>query len=171
MPIGTPFHVRTSELCTSLFFKDWAGYHAVCSYDTCHEREYYALRQSAGLIDISPLFKYEVCGKDAAALLSRVTVRDITKLGVNRCSYLCWCDDDGKMLDDGQTIPCRVTVYPMVVERLKRRWKERKERKRHWFAPKEAAQLVAEPDLSDLLRKLDKRSGHRTQIEKLLKEV
>ena len=79
--------------------------------------------------------------------------------------------DYGKMLDDGQTIPCRVTVYPMVVERLKRRWKERKERKRHWFAPKEAAQLVAEPDLSDLLRKLDKRSGHRTQIEKLLKEV
>ena len=101
MPIGTPFHVRTSELCTSLFFKDWAGYHAVCSYDTCHEREYYALRQSAGLIDISPLFKYEVCGKDAAALLSRVTVRDITQLDVNRCSYLCWCDDEGKVLDDG----------------------------------------------------------------------
>lgn len=86
----------------------------------------------------------------------------VSKRAIGRYDY-------GKVLDDAQTIHCRVTVYPMVVERLKRRWKERKERKRHWFAPKEAAQLVAEPDLSDLLRKLDKRSGHRAQIEKLLK--
>ena len=101
MPIGTPFHQRTSELCTSLFYKDWAGYYTVCSYDTCHEREYYALRNAAGLIDVSPLYKYEVYGKDAAAFLSRVMVRDISKLQVGRCSYLCWCDDYGKVLDDG----------------------------------------------------------------------
>jgi len=101
MPIGTPFHQRTSELCTSLFFKDWAGYHTVCSYDTSHEREYYALRNAAGLIDVSPLFKYEVYGKDAAAFLSRVMVKDITRLEVGRCAYLCWCDDHGKVLDDG----------------------------------------------------------------------
>ncbi|MGI9248170.1 MAG: aminomethyltransferase family protein [Woeseiaceae bacterium] len=101
MPIGTPFHSRTSELCTSLFYKDWAGYYTVCSYDTCHEREYYALRNTAGLIDVSPLFKYDVYGKDAAAFLSRVMVKDISKLGVGRCTYLCWCDDHGKVLDDG----------------------------------------------------------------------
>jgi aminomethyltransferase len=101
MPIGTPFHPRTSELCTSLFYKDWAGYYTVCSYDTCHEREYYALRNAAGLIDVSPLFKYEVYGKDAAAFLSRVMARDINKLEVGRCTYLCWCDDKGKVLDDG----------------------------------------------------------------------
>ena len=101
MPIGTPFHLRTSELCTSLFYTDWAGYYTVSSYDTSHEREYYALRNAAGLIDVSPLFKYEVHGKDAAAFLSRVMVKDINKLGVGRCAYLCWCDDDGKVLDDG----------------------------------------------------------------------
>ena len=101
MPVGTPFHPRTVELCTSLFFKDWAGYHAVRSYDTCHEREYFALRHSAGLIDVSPLFKYEVRGNDAATLLSRVTVRDISRLNVGRATYLCWCDDAGKVLDDG----------------------------------------------------------------------
>ena len=101
MPIGTPFHARTSELCTSLFYKDWAGYYTVCSYDTCHEREYYALRNAAGLIDVSPLFKYEVYGKDAAKFLSRVMVKDINKLKVGRCTYLCWCDDNGKVLDDG----------------------------------------------------------------------
>ena len=101
MPIGTPFHPRTSELCTSLFYTDWAGYHTVSSYDTCHEREYYALRNAAGLIDVSPLFKYEVYGKDAAAFLSRVMVKDVSKLKVGRCTYLCWCDDHGKVLDDG----------------------------------------------------------------------
>jgi len=101
MPIGTPFHPRTSELCTSLFYKDWAGYHTVCSYDTGHEREYYALRNAAGLIDVSPMFKYDVYGKDAAAFLSRVMVKNINNLGVGRCTYLCWCDDHGKVLDDG----------------------------------------------------------------------
>jgi len=101
MPIGTPFHPRTSALCTSLFYTDWAGYHTVSSYDTCHEREYYALRNAAGLIDVSPLFKYEVYGKDAAAFLSRVMVKDVSKLKVGRCTYLCWCDDHGKVLDDG----------------------------------------------------------------------
>ena len=101
MPIGTPFHPRTSALCTSLFFKDWSGYYTVCSYDTCHEREYYALRNAAGLIDLSPLFKYEVYGKDAVAFLSRVMAKDINKLEVGRCTYLCWCDDHGKVLDDG----------------------------------------------------------------------
>ena len=83
MPIGTPFHPRTSELCTSLFYKDWAGYYTVCSYDTTHDREYYALRNAAGLIDVSPLFKYDICGKDATEFLSRVMVKDVSKLKVD----------------------------------------------------------------------------------------
>ena len=101
MPIPTPFHPRTSKLCTSYFWKDWSGYYAVRSYDTCHEREYHALRQAAGLIDVSPLHKYEVRGPDAGRLLARVMVRDVSKLRVGRVTYLCWCDDDGKVVDDG----------------------------------------------------------------------
>ncbi len=101
MPIPSPFHPRTSPLCTSLRWKDWAGYHAVCSYNTCHEREYYALRHAAGLIDVTSLFKYEVRGPGAAAFLARVMVKDIRKLAVGRVSYCCWCDERGKVLDDG----------------------------------------------------------------------
>ncbi len=101
MPVATPFHERTSSLCTSMFWKDWAGCYAVRSYDTCHEREYFALRHRAGLIDVSPLYKYEVRGPDAADLLSRVMVKDIRKLKVGRVTYLCWCDDEGKVADDG----------------------------------------------------------------------
>ncbi|GMG85380.1 NUDIX hydrolase [Paralimibaculum aggregatum] len=59
-----------------------------------------------------------------------------------------------KVLEDGSAIPCRVRVYPMVVERLKRRWKESGERTRRWFAPKAAARSVDESDLAALLRGL-----------------
>ncbi len=101
MPIPSPFHPRTSELCTSLRWKDWSGYHAVCSYDTCHDREYFAFRHAAGLMDVTPLHKYEVHGPDAAAFLGRVMVKDIPTLKVGQVTYCCWCDDRGKLLDDG----------------------------------------------------------------------
>ncbi len=101
MPIPSPFHERTRALCTSYRWKDWAGYAAVCSYDTTHDREYFAFRESAGLLDVSPLYKYEISGPDAAALLSRMVVRDVGKLAVGRVAYVCWCDDRGKVVDDG----------------------------------------------------------------------
>ena len=129
MPIGTPFHQRTSELCTSLFFTDWAGYHTVCSYDTCHEREYYALRNAAGLIDVSPLFKYEVRGKDAAAFLARVMARDITKLEVGRCAYTCWCDDHGKVLDDGTVFRLADTHFRVAAAEPSFAWLVRQSRR------------------------------------------
>ena len=101
MSLPTVFHSRTSRQCTSLHWKDWAGYFAVCSYGICHEPEYFALRHSAGLIDVSPLFKYEIRGAGAAEFLSRITVRDVRRLRQGRMVYLCWCDDDGKVIDDG----------------------------------------------------------------------
>ena len=82
-------------------WKDWAGYFAVCSYDAYHEREYFAFRHAAGLMDVTPLFKYEIQGPQAALFLSRVMVRNITKLKVGQVTYCCWCDDEGKVVDDG----------------------------------------------------------------------
>ena len=101
MPIPSPFHERTAPLCTSHRFKDWAGYLAVCSYDVTHDPEYFAFRHATGAIDVSPLYKYDVTGPDAARLLARMTVRDITRLKVGRVTYTCWCDDQGKVIDDG----------------------------------------------------------------------
>ncbi|MBR56701.1 MAG: hypothetical protein CMH54_01450 [Myxococcales bacterium] len=101
MPYPSPFHPRTQALCTSYRWKEWAGFYAVRSYDICHEREYNAFRQGAGVIDVTPLYKYDITGPDAAAFLSRVMVRNIKKLGMGRVVYLCWCDDDGKIIDDG----------------------------------------------------------------------
>ena len=101
MPIPSPFHDRTSKLCTSYKWTDWAGYAAVSSYNLPNDSEYYAIRHCAGLIDISPLFKYRITGPDAAAFLSRIMARDIKSTRIGRVTYCCWCDDSGKIIDDG----------------------------------------------------------------------
>jgi aminomethyltransferase len=101
MPVGSAFHERTLALCESLNYRDWAGYYAVSAYETHHEHEYNAIRNACALIDISPLFKYRVTGRDAAALINRVITRDASKLEVGQVCYTPWCDHEGKVIDDG----------------------------------------------------------------------
>ena len=101
MPVGTAFHERTLALCESLSYREWSGYYTVSVYETHHEHEYNAIRNSAALIDISPLYKYRVTGRDATRLVNRVIARDINKVAVDQVIYCCWCDPEGKVIDDG----------------------------------------------------------------------
>jgi aminomethyltransferase len=101
VPVGTPFHERTSALCTSLNYRDWAGYYTVSAYETHHEHEYNAIRNGAALIDISPLFKYLVTGPDSVALVDRVITRDATRLQHGQVVYTPWCNEHGQVMDDG----------------------------------------------------------------------
>jgi len=88
-------------LCESLNYREWSGYYTVGAYEMHHEHEYNAIRNSAALIDISPLFKYRVTGRDATKFVNRVISRDINKVSVDQVIYCCWCDPDGKVIDDG----------------------------------------------------------------------
>ncbi|MGZ8155025.1 MAG: aminomethyltransferase family protein [Burkholderiales bacterium] len=97
----TPFHARTAALCASHAWRRWAGYVVASSYELTHEREYHAIRSSAALLDVSPLYKYAIAGKDAARLLDRVVTRDVARSSVGQVLYTCWCDAAGKVLDDG----------------------------------------------------------------------
>jgi aminomethyltransferase len=101
VPVGTAFHERTLALCESLSYREWSGYYTVSVYETHHEHEYNAIRNSAALIDISPLFKYRVTGRDATKLVDRIIARDIHKVAVDQVIYCCWCDPQGKVIDDG----------------------------------------------------------------------
>jgi glycine cleavage system T protein (aminomethyltransferase) len=101
MPIGTAVHERTFALCESLNFREWSGYYAVSAYEAHHEHEYNAIRNAAALIDVSPLYKYLVRGRDAEKLVDRVITRDATKLAVGQVYYTPWCDERGKVIDDG----------------------------------------------------------------------
>jgi aminomethyltransferase len=101
MPIGTPFHPRTAALCASHNWRTWSGYLAASSYDVMHDYEYHAIRNSAALIDVSPLYKYDLRGKDALKLVNRVITRDAAKCAVGQALYGCLCEDDGAVIQDG----------------------------------------------------------------------
>ncbi len=101
MPIGTAVHERTFALCESLNYREWSGYYAVSAYESHHEHEYNAIRNASALIDVSPLFKYIVSGRDAARLVDRMITRDVTKMQVGQVYYTPWCDEHGKVIDDG----------------------------------------------------------------------
>jgi aminomethyltransferase len=118
----TPFHERTSALCLPQNWRRWAGYFVVGSYDLTIDREYWAIRNSAALIDVTPLMKYMIRGKDAARLLDRVTTRNIQKLKVGQVYYTGWCNEEGKMIDDGTISRLEENLFRMTSADPNLRW-------------------------------------------------
>ena len=97
----TPFNSRTAPLSKAQNWRRWSGYLAASSYELHHDREYWAIRNSAALIDVSPLYKYGIEGPDAERFLDRVVTRDVTKCKLHQVLYTPWCAADGKVMDDG----------------------------------------------------------------------
>src|SRR2546423_5236610 len=122
MPIGTAFHDRTLALCESLSYREWSGYYAVSSYEAHHEHEYNAIRNAAALIDISPLFKYRLTGRDATRLVDRVVTRDMRKVKVGQVTYTAWCDEKGKVIDDGTVSRLAENTYRWTAADPSLRW-------------------------------------------------
>ena len=122
MPIGTAVHDRTLKLCESLSYREWSGYYAVSVYETHHEHEYNAIRNSAALIDVSPLFKYLVTGNDATRFVNRVITRDINKVSPGQVIYCCWCDEQGKVIDDGTISRLTDNTYRWTAADPSMRW-------------------------------------------------
>ncbi len=122
MPVGTAFHERTFPLCTSLNYREWSGYYTVSVYEVHHEHEYNAIRNACALIDISPLYKYLISGKDATKLVNRVITRDINKVKVGQVIYCCWCDEQGKVIDDGTITRLEQNKYRWTAADPSLRW-------------------------------------------------
>ena len=101
MPIGTAVHERTFALCESLNFREWSGYYAVSAYEGHHEHESNAIRNASALIDVSPLYKYLVTGRHASRFVDRIITRDVARMTVGQVYYTPWCDEHGKVIDDG----------------------------------------------------------------------
>ena len=111
---GTPLHPRTSSLCEGQNWRRWAGYLAAGSYELTHEREYWAIRSTAGLIDVSPLYKYLIRGSDATRFLDRVMTRNVARCVVGQVLYTPWCDGEGKVIDDGTLARLGPDVYRLT---------------------------------------------------------
>lgn len=101
MPLKTPFHSRTEPICESQEWRNWSGYLSAVTYQPHHEAEYYSIRNSAALIDVSPLYKYDISGPQAELLVDRIMTRDISQCPIGRVVYSPWCDENGKVIDDG----------------------------------------------------------------------
>lgn len=122
MPIGTAVHERTAALCESLNYREWSGYYAVSAYESHHEHEYNAIRNAAALIDVSPLFKYLVAGVDAPRFVDRLITRDVTKMAVGQVYYTPWCDEHGKVIDDGTVSRLDEQVFRWTAADPSLRW-------------------------------------------------
>ncbi len=101
MSVGTPFHPRAAALNRKMQWREWSGYWASSVYADFHDIEYNAIREAAAVIDVSPLYKYRITGPDAITLADRVITRDATRLKVGHVFYTPWCDEHGKVIDDG----------------------------------------------------------------------
>jgi aminomethyltransferase len=101
MSVGSPFHPRTAVLNRKQQWREWSGYWASSAYADAHDIEYNAIREAAALIDVSPLYKYRLRGRDAFTLVDRVITRDARKLDVGKVFYTPWCDEHGQVIDDG----------------------------------------------------------------------
>jgi len=97
----SPFFDRTSKLNESQEWRRWSGYLSATNYELTHENEYFAIRTKAALLDITPLYKYLIEGPDAQRFLDRLVTRNINICKVGQVMYTPWCDEDGKVIDDG----------------------------------------------------------------------
>ena len=122
MPVPTAFHERTFPLCQSLNYREWAGYYTVSAYEVHHEHEYNAIRNAAALIDITPLFKYLISGSDATRFVNRLITRDINKVAKGQVIYCCWCDEEGKVIDDGTITRLDENRYRWTAAEPNLRW-------------------------------------------------
>src|SRR5262245_39260207 len=118
----SPFHPRTAPLVRAQTWRRWAGYQMASAYDPHPDREYAAIRNAAALIDVSPLHKYLLTGRDAARLLDRMVTRDVTKLRAAQVYYTPWCDTHGKVIDDGTISRLDERTYRLTSADSSLRW-------------------------------------------------
>lgn len=100
MMLTSPFHSRIVEACEINKWDEWKGVTTPDAY-TDVELEYFAIRNTTGVFDLSPMTKYRITGADAEAYLNRLITRDITKIKIGRVAYTVWCNDNGQVMDDG----------------------------------------------------------------------
>ena len=97
----TPFHERTSKLNETGLWEHWSNHIVATRYQMSEKFEYFAVRNSAGLFDTSPLYKYRIAGPDAERFLAGVLARDIRTCEPGHAQYTVWCDDRGFVVEDG----------------------------------------------------------------------
>ena len=105
-----PFHSRQKEHNQLKEWSRWADYLSVPVY-WCESMEYFAGRNACGVFDITPMVKHLVTGPDALPYLNRLMTRDVRKIKPGRVGYSVWCNDNGRVIDDGTIFHLKEGVY------------------------------------------------------------
>lgn len=117
----SPFHARLLEHCITQNWAVWNGYQVPRVADTVAS-EYFAVRSACSVMDLTPMEKYRIEGPDAAAFLNRLVTRDITKLKPGRVAYVVWCNDEGRVIDDGTVFHLRPGLYRLCAQHHQLDW-------------------------------------------------
>jgi len=119
--LGTPFDTRTAAANGAGEWSRWAGYRTASVY-TLTSLEHAAVRNTAALFDISPMIKYRIAGSDAVPFLDRLLTRNVGKIAVGRAAYALWCDDHGKVIDDGTLFRLEDGVFQLNAQERHLPW-------------------------------------------------
>lgn len=119
--LKTPFHDRARALCQVDSFVPWAGYTTVDVFTTV-EQEYFAIRNSTSVYDLTPMVKYRIAGREAGRYLNRLVTRDISKLKPGRVAYCVWCNDSGHIIDDGTVFRLSEMEYRLCTGERQFNW-------------------------------------------------
>jgi aminomethyltransferase len=119
--LRTPFHERMRAFSQVDSFIPWSGYSTVDVFSTV-EQEYFAIRNGASLYDLTPMVKYRIAGPDATRFLDRLVTRNVAKLRPGRVAYAVWCDDGGRLIDDGTVFRLGVEEYRLCTGERQLDW-------------------------------------------------
>ena len=124
VPLGrlkSPFYERLRAVDTINSWHNWKGYTTPDEL-YCGETEYFALRNTTGVFDITPMTKYRITGPDALAYLDRLVTRDMNKIKSGRVAYAVWCDDRGQVIDDGTIFHLKEGDYRLCSQERHMAW-------------------------------------------------
>lgn len=120
--LKSPFFPKLEEWDRLHSWHSWKGFRSAEAY-TNAEIEYFAVRNSAGVFDVSPMTKYRITGPDARVYINRLVTRDMmTKVGPGRVAYAVWCDDQGQVIDDGTIFHLRENEYRLCSQEFHLPW-------------------------------------------------
>jgi len=119
--LRSPFYPRQAELDRLNCWHDWKGYSSADGfYDTTIE--YFSVRNSSGVFDLTPMTKYRISGPDSLDFIDRLVPRDMRKIRPGRVAYAVWCDDEGQVIDDGTIFHLREGEYRLCSQERHLAW-------------------------------------------------
>lgn len=119
--LRSPFYPRQADLDRLYQWHDWKGYaSAEGFYDTT--LEYFSVRNSAGVFDLTPMTKYRITGPDSLDYINRLVTRDMSRIKPGRVAYAVWCDDEGQVIDDGTIFHLKQGEYRLCCQERHMAW-------------------------------------------------